>query len=328
MLFCDRECELAHQKDPHHEMLHVLEAKGFSLNLTFIAQVYLKMFDTFGSVNELRKFVESHRDKRYTVFDFDWSEDLMNFKNIFLCILGIQYDEEEIKKQVRQLTGSDNLTKWLIKELKLNAAKTATLLGDSSEDRDFIEGILLKILNARKTLSWVSGSGGESNENEDRLPGYYFHPAKAMLNYSCDTNIYQYYENRKRIVWIITQPVKKDGQLFVENNHPYYSHGRFMDGCPQKKTCVPCLRGWAKDVNPDEVLMGMKRTIHNDIKKFTNYAKKYEGGIRLFKKICRDINQNYDNYENDSNVRRDIAAKIIASGSVLEMMRDPFFPLM
>lgn len=53
------------------------------------------MHETFGSVTEMKKFVEAHSNKRYTVFDFDWSADPMNFKSILLCILGMQYNARE-----------------------------------------------------------------------------------------------------------------------------------------------------------------------------------------------------------------------------------------
>lgn len=145
----------------------------------------------------MKKFVEAHSNKRYTVFDFDWSADPMNFKSILLCILGMQYNARETKNLLRNYIGEKSFMQWFADELQLGETTSNT-------ERDFVEKVLLKIFNSHGTLNWVSGPGGESNHDTDRLPGYYFHPAKSLLNYSCDTNIYQYYENRKRIVWIIS----------------------------------------------------------------------------------------------------------------------------
>lgn len=300
-----------------------MESKQLPLKSIFTAKVFLKMHETFGSVGEMKKFAEMHSEKRYTIFDFDWNGP-MNFKNLFLTILGMHYDSRT-KQFARDLLDTENLSQWFIDSLELSERTQGILLGSTNEHQDFVEKTLLKIFNAHIWINWMS-FGKNLTDDDERLPGYYFHPSKSLLNFSCDSNIYMYYENRKRIVWLVTQPIKAGGQLFVENYPPYYRTGRFTNGCPFKDSCVPCQKGWAKMINPSKVDSGIGEFLEN-FRESENFPEKITKGIQIYRKICNEINQNYDNYETNAKTREFIVARIFASGLVLEMMRDQFFPV-
>lgn len=114
----------------------------------------------------------------------------------------------------------------------------------------------------------------------------------------------------------------------VENHAAYYLNGRFMNGCPQKATCYPCQREWAKMIDINQVYQDLKSAVIGEIRVFRTFAEKHSRGIQLFRRVCDEINANYANYENDRNVRQLIGTKILISGTILEMIRDPYYPVM
>lgn len=326
VLFCHRDCENAHHKaEPHHMWLHKLEEKGHSLKIIFTARVFLKMHDVFGSVEQMRKIAELQHGRRYTVFDFDWRSDQMNFKNYFLCILGIPFDADETKRYVESLLGTNDLVKWFVNEWKLVDSTSKLFLGETPKDRLFVDDLLLRIFNASQTTSFMSHSDGEYNQDEEVSPGFYFHPAKALLDHSCDPNMYEYHENRKRIVWIVSQPIKSGQPLFIENQSVQNFGDGLEEGCPNKIPCEACKKGWSDEVDLDASFSDVKRAVQRKVENFTNLADKYDEGHRLFKEICDEINENYVGYGSDAKVRQLIASKIVASKTVLEMIRNQFY---
>lgn len=61
------------------------------MGLDLTGKIFLQFHEAFGSVSEMKKFVDEHSSKKYSIFDFDLSDpnDPMYMKNMMLAVLGV-----------------------------------------------------------------------------------------------------------------------------------------------------------------------------------------------------------------------------------------------
>lgn len=259
-----------------------------------------KMLDIFGSVAALRQFVDTHRDKDYTVFDFDWSkaDDDTRYKNMLLAMVKIAVQRDDI-------TFFKDIT-----FLKENG-KFEHMINDPING-DFINGLCKKILSQRRhCLSMVS----------DGIPcniAMFIHPALKLLQEQCDPNVFMH-SNRQAVVLTVLHPIKA-GSAISFSKLPFYLESSKARNCPNKSSCKPCKNNWmdqVKGVYDDAAGHVLLKSVNHNYKHVSSH-------LTELKSSADFINKNFEGYYSDETKRRMIVAHMCEMMYTLEYIECPF----
>lgn len=281
----------------------------------------------------MRRFLKLHEHKKYTVFDFDWSDpnDPAIIENLFLTIMGAEHDEISTMGAILRCTSGiiDDIFTWFCAKLSKENPLKIILGAHYVRHHDFIENVLVQLLKASFC------SYGMTILPNDGLLGTLFHPGTLLLNHSCDPNIISRPVDQNKMAWIVLRPIKAGSQIFMHYSEPYYineSGKKSTYTCEFKSTCVPCRDGWMKSIN---VSSTYKQAIDSFTKHFLakmNNCSNEKTVVKLLTchvDTCANyINRNYGKYETDAAHRRVITVKMIELISAIELIKNFVNPIL
>lgn len=326
-LFCSTKCIDAHRRE-NDKTFHQLEDADHDEDILFAANMFMKaqaLFD--GDIGEMRKFVESHGDKKHTLFDFDWSnsEDPMYRKNMLLVMLGTDVDKydgflNDVKGNLRFRTaGRDKIGEFLMSQIKTTGNKLKSLLKLNYRSHGaFMEKILEKFFIAFMFRN-------EFSIMQQPMRMFWrtvFFPARSLLNHSCNPNIHNHMSGDGKLQWIVNQPIPAGGQIFGGFYPTFYVDGRPEPYCKFKKTCEPCKLDWQhKGSKPSSQLA------YSSVAKYFNDRGAFKPSLNMmmdcFKECCEFINENYEDFDKKPTVRKKIAMKLIESRRCIDLIESP-----
>lgn len=305
-MFCSQECKLAHDHEKSiHADITLLESLYFSDHpLVGTVQWLLQFCEAFdGSVEAMQKFVDEHRDKVYTVFDFDWSGELSQsdlLKNTLLTMTTNPAKNPQTidffawMKQTCQdyMQPSSKLYKLAVKEKSKHA---------------FLREIISGILKPRQQLSVAA------MHDLKWIVGKFSHPAMNLLPLSCDPNVFVH-SNRKALIWTVNWPIAA-GEKLTGNSMQTFGTNMCVK-CSHGKDPVTCQNGWLQKnesaTNKSEADM-MKFFLQNDVKDVKCW-------LELLKICCNSINKNY----RSATKRRSVLAQRCLIFSIIQAIENPF----
>lgn len=328
VLFCSDSCKTAHTERDYHTGLHEVETEDcFDSKLEFVAKVFLKMHEHFKGFPRMRRFLKLHEHKKYTLFDFDWSNpnDPAIIENLFLTIMGAENDKKLTLRTIHKCTKGavDDIFTWFCAKLSDENPLKIILFAHIVRHHDFIENVLVQILKASFS------SYAMTILPDDGFLGTLFHPGTLLLNHSCDPNIISRPVDQNKMAWIVLRPIKAGSQIFMPYSDPYYSNESGKSSgytCEFKKTCVPCRDGWRKSIDTLSICMqSIERFSKHFLPKMDNSCNTKTVVKHLMSHVdtCANfINRNYGKYETDAETRRIIATKLVEFISAVELIKN------
>lgn len=253
------------------------------------------MLDIFGSVAEMRKFVDDHRGKKWTVFDLDWSGDDENnrYKNMMLTMM----DEEDDPK-------IDHHRPKILSPFFKSTSKFMRMYDDPND------GALINELHQRMGNVWLNHSAIGDVNCRILLST---HPAMNVLIQTCDPNVLPFI-NRQSIVFIALQPITAGSALRMSKDaYTERSERKCCDRYPDE--CVPCRNDdWWNEALAVEIQMTSYFTVKNY---FERNDPKILSNQLSFLKSCADyVNKNFKHYYANAEKRKLIAARLLSIRSI------------
>lgn len=306
-LFCSEKCIAEHDRQNfNHQDFVLMENLPYLFSgddrlPNSIFRFVAHMFDVFGSVAEMRKFVDEYRGKRHTLFDLDWSANDENiyYKNMMLAMMDDDIPEVDHERP-------KSLSPYLRSDSKFMK------MFDDPNDRAFVNELWRRIFNQCWT---VKRSSSDINCHIAK----YTHPAMKYLVHCCDPNTVVH-ANHQSIIFTVLHPVKAGSAIRISTN-PYY-HNMSARKCLNihPESCEPCKNDWSNQ------LPG----IGNEARGFTflhyetNDSQKLSTHLEFLQKCSSFINKGFKGYPNKAMNRRIIASKMIAMDNVLDSIVNPF----
>lgn len=262
--------------------------------------------DVFGSVDELRKFVDDHRDKNHTVFDFDWSvaDDETRYKNMLLSML-IDSEPEPCNEGAEDLIflKTDNKFKKLF------------------DDPKHIE-----FVNEMSTRLAVHKSFVQTPVNSsENVIAMYTHPALKLLtgHETCDPNVVMH-SNRRAIIFTVLHPIKTGGSI-ASSPQPFYRSIKSLNmssQCRNQESCMPCKNNWTSQVDASDIHFDYEHNSFNFYMR--NDPKKLSTQLKQIKMCAEFINKNFEGFYANATKRRLIATKQLELENILHHIGNPF----
>lgn len=274
------------------------------LNVSVIKFIAHMANEVFGSVAELKKFVNDHRDKDYNVFDFDWSEadDATRYKYMLLVFMDAK-DNSEHSNSAKM--------KDFVAESYMKPDSKFMRMFDDEENCDVIDELWRRV-----QCMWISLVAAHN-------PSYrtisMTHPGLKLLVNSCDPNVC-YHSNRKEIVLTVIHPIKAGSEI-RKSGQPFYRKRDLKCMSSHPQSCEPCQNGWTRElgakINSDNTSNTLKFFAQHDPKKLTSQLK--------YLKSCADfINKNFDGFHTDAMKRCLVATKMYELEGILFNIGNPF----
>lgn len=291
--------------------------------------MFMKLYEVFGnSMKEMKMFVEMHENKRYNVFDFNWSDpnDPMYYKNMLLVIFGFQSENRGTPGFESEMNEALNIFSNFVDCLD-KSNDFVKIMAETQNEKAFRKTILWKIMEAYECRNEFRI---EVHTATNMTLGMFFHPSIMILNHSCDPNIIIHVTNDKKLVWIVNQPIPAGGQIFINYTPAYYFTGRFVPSfsntCQAHFGCIPCQFGWPDRSTMKEI---MRQCIDNmkQIFKTEEDARNYGKFANLLESCYDFINKNFTtNYYQNKSMMKMIAMKQLEIRTVLRCLEDPLPP--
>lgn len=274
----------------------------------------------------MKQFVDDHKtnsNKNWNYFDFDWSidpDDPVYQQNMLLLIMSNNWKEADNyqahKSERCEGWKREQIVRVLVEKVFNPNNRISRIYSEgNTQNRDFIDQFV-SIIFLGSHLDLILSP---AYCDENRLVSY-SHPVIHALHNSCDPNIFMTFENCKKFIWTVNQPISAGSQLFFAvDTSPYYKN--LSNGC-KRSTCTPCQNEWSKMIKCDQVEVDADR-------KFSSFFKLNNPSQLLnvlrFKDMCCDfINENFTGYYDNPNVRQDIAAVKEQLRTILIYIANPF----
>lgn len=129
-----------------------MDWKKSNTDFLTIYRIFMKIHDAFGSVDEMRKFVESHNGKlNYHLFDFDWSDEQEYQKNMLLLIMskkimdieGIPTDLKAVSQgRIREFRRHIDI---LLKTGRISTSMLLAFIDPNQQNQNFLNKLIQQI---------------------------------------------------------------------------------------------------------------------------------------------------------------------------------------
>lgn len=273
-----------------------------------IIKILLKLLSDFNSIEAMRKFVESRvKNKRYDIFDFDWSRDEGSIRRMLMVIMGVSIkDKNAVESDIKKFNDdiSINIRYFTNKNFNNNDRIWNIFSDGNSEDQQFLDKLIHQINCAHEIRKMqVSFRNGQQYGIAS-----YTHPAMYLLNDSCDPNIMMHIDTGGKSIWTVNQPINAGSQIFyLYDTSTLYSNSKRTKDCPYKETCVPCKNEWNKKIDGKKVEIDCQKSLfcfflQNDPWLLSSLLKQRN-------ECCEFINNNFNGYDEKPEKRQFIAAK-------------------
>lgn len=271
------------------------------------------MLNILGGADELRKFIDDHRDKIYTVFDFDWSkdvDDVTHYKNMMLATL------RDINKETPEALLLGQKLEYLIPFLPSDN-KLRKMFEDPKHREFLLE------LWPRVSPNCCIAQAFQDGEKTRTMT--FSHPATKPVNHSCDPNIY-INAISGALIFTICQPIKRGTEIRTSPIPCYNRTKEMPEVCfdNQKSFCVPCKNNWAKMISINSTTYYFRNTVafnnrypHHDPKQLSTKLCQLKGTADF-------INKNFDGYYSNAEKRHLIALKKDELKMILFSLGNPF----
>lgn len=318
-------------------MMHELNSKlpkNFDHRALLMAvKIFAEALDVFGSIAEMRKFVDDHKSKQMSVFDYDWTDTIdskTRFKNTFACVLGSVFH----KRYLKDLKQYKLVSKWLTNHLEDDNKFKQQLLAELPKHLDFVEKLFITLNGAM-----MEGSRRYNILFPDAT--YHnvcnlFHPCMLLFNHSCDPNmVYQCVDSSKQM-FIVNRPLKAGSQLFMTvTSNEYYDRqselildGRNICDFEFTGTCMPCKFKWRASIDfkysfkmPTGIPFSYSHPERNLVKTADGVVTAYDKHLQ---ETCDYINENFEGYEQSDPVRKRIITKFLHLKKNIDLRNLPF----
>lgn len=299
------------KNDKYHEDIHELErfrqSQGrpfpspsrdpVTIKFILLYQIFMAVYDSFGSVDDMRIFVESLGDRKQSFLDLDWIGLDMNnqnyWKQMLIVIMSARpHNADKHSSYVTEfLTVSSCLKNRFFKIYRVQNAP----------NQEFVKKVLYQIsIGTSPTLSLVG-------PNLNWISAIFTHPVMRELTFCCDGNLIAYIQNRKEeMYWMVLHPISAGEKLTLSVRQTY-----FQDEPSNKCSnvgCIPCQEGWKDMIDSQKMLSG-GMILRNFFKNASNDPKKVTSSLSLLRELFKFINRNFEGYNSDSKVRQRIASK-------------------
>lgn len=293
------------------------------LGLANDARMFLKMFDAFGNVKEMKKFAELHKDKDYTVFDFDWSNldvnDPVYYKNLLLMVLSLEYDPlTGGKSSEDEFRDRGGIWKDFCKSLKSTNRMSKIFLNQSCpENIKFLDKLMTHIHYATLHRNSLELYGCKMPDI-----AIFTHPALFVMNHSCDPNVIYHIEDGRRLVWTVSLAIRAGERVCF----PHVNSNEDGLQCLTHNMCVPCVKKLDVSVDKKE----LQKTLEVEVGALFSERDpmKLSSWLKIKEECCECINMRMnEKYHQNYKQRRLIALrKKVLEMTLIDAIGDPFPP--
>lgn len=278
-----------------------------------VHKIFFGMYDAFRSVEMMRRFVETHGELNYSVFDLDWKSNSQ--ENLLLLIMSLS-EKADASKVFSKIISSSSQTMEHRLLTKIRRSQNA-------ENGEFMDQVLDLIF----TIFYREKQCFLSSFYDSCVFAILGHPATTAFLSSCDANAFLHVETHhgsKKIVFTVNQPISAGDMITVSGdlNDQYYQCRVGSHKCTKPKAhCPPCRDKWAYMLNPRKLYLDLGESIVDFFER--NNPKQVASVLKHRWEVCDFINQNFTDYYKDSKVREKIASKKEELRRNLNFMNDP-----